>query len=262
MHVHPPKAVHGWREFAKEIMIIVIGVLIALGFEQVAEEIHWRHKVSEGEERLKLEGAPLFKTAAEAVVSGDCVVGQFDQLHDRVAGSGERLVPSPRIAADPNAVFPVSRGGFIRYATRTNGPGVWDTLRQDGTALHMAPQRQRRLAILYNLVALRKAAIDSLPKPPDTLADPVPLDAGLRGELLGRISDGRASYINATNLAVMTMGGLRDLGLAPPADAVDAYVAARGGASFAAFCRARGLPMTDWRARLARYPTMDQLGYD
>jgi hypothetical protein len=46
MHFHLPKPLHGWREFAGEVGIIVIGVLIALGAEQVVETLHWRHEVS------------------------------------------------------------------------------------------------------------------------------------------------------------------------------------------------------------------------
>jgi isocitrate dehydrogenase len=38
--VHLPKPLHGWREFVGEVGIIVLGVLIALGAEQVAETIH------------------------------------------------------------------------------------------------------------------------------------------------------------------------------------------------------------------------------
>lgn len=35
-HFHIPRPLHGWREFVGEVGIIVLGVLIALGFEQVA----------------------------------------------------------------------------------------------------------------------------------------------------------------------------------------------------------------------------------
>jgi hypothetical protein len=35
MHVHLPKALHNWRELAREIAIIVVGVFIALFFEQL-----------------------------------------------------------------------------------------------------------------------------------------------------------------------------------------------------------------------------------
>ena len=37
MHFHLPKPLHGWREFWGEVGIIVIGVLIALGAQQVVE---------------------------------------------------------------------------------------------------------------------------------------------------------------------------------------------------------------------------------
>lgn len=42
MHFHLPKPLHGWREFAGEVGIIVLGVLIALGFEQVVSWVHDR----------------------------------------------------------------------------------------------------------------------------------------------------------------------------------------------------------------------------
>jgi hypothetical protein len=46
MHFRLPKPLHGWREFAGEVGIIVIGVLIALAAEQVVEDIHWRSAVA------------------------------------------------------------------------------------------------------------------------------------------------------------------------------------------------------------------------
>ena len=42
MHFHLPKPLHSWREFAGEVGVIVIGVLIALGAEQVVNNIHAR----------------------------------------------------------------------------------------------------------------------------------------------------------------------------------------------------------------------------
>ena len=37
MHFHLPKPLHGWREFAGEVGIIVLGVGIALSAEQIVE---------------------------------------------------------------------------------------------------------------------------------------------------------------------------------------------------------------------------------
>ena len=40
MHIHKPKAPHGFREFAAEISVIVVGILIALTLEQGVEALH------------------------------------------------------------------------------------------------------------------------------------------------------------------------------------------------------------------------------
>ena len=42
MDIHKPKPWHGRSEFLKEIGTIVIGVLIAIGGEQLVEMLHWR----------------------------------------------------------------------------------------------------------------------------------------------------------------------------------------------------------------------------
>jgi hypothetical protein len=55
MHFHLPKPLHGWREFAAQVGIIVIGVLIALTFEQVAEAMRWRSAVIESEASMRKE---------------------------------------------------------------------------------------------------------------------------------------------------------------------------------------------------------------
>jgi hypothetical protein len=45
MHVRLPKPLHGWRAFAGEVGIIVLGVIIALAFGQVAEAWQWHQEV-------------------------------------------------------------------------------------------------------------------------------------------------------------------------------------------------------------------------
>lgn len=46
MRINIPKPMHGWRVFAGEVGIIVIGVLIALGAQQVVEALHWRAEMN------------------------------------------------------------------------------------------------------------------------------------------------------------------------------------------------------------------------
>lgn len=55
MHFHLPKPLHGWREFAGEVGIIVLGVLIALGAQQLVEWANRLSQVNEMSARLRKE---------------------------------------------------------------------------------------------------------------------------------------------------------------------------------------------------------------
>jgi len=45
MRVRVPKPLHGWRAFAGEVGVIVLGVLIALGAQQAAEALNGEAKL-------------------------------------------------------------------------------------------------------------------------------------------------------------------------------------------------------------------------
>ncbi len=55
MHFHVPKPLHGWREFAGEVGIIVLGVLIALAAEALVEDWRWHTKLQRAEDAMRLE---------------------------------------------------------------------------------------------------------------------------------------------------------------------------------------------------------------
>ena len=55
MHFHLPKPLHGWRAFAGEVGIIVVGVLIALGFGQVVQSIHDRSVANQARDAIRAE---------------------------------------------------------------------------------------------------------------------------------------------------------------------------------------------------------------
>lgn len=50
--VHFPKPLHGWRVFAGEVGTIVLGVVLALGAQEFAQNLHWRSEVSETRQAL------------------------------------------------------------------------------------------------------------------------------------------------------------------------------------------------------------------
>jgi hypothetical protein len=80
MHFHLPKPLHGWREFVGEVGIIVIGVLIALGAEQVLENIHWRHQVDAGRAALQEDFGALVANADERDLESHCLGQRFGQI--------------------------------------------------------------------------------------------------------------------------------------------------------------------------------------
>ena len=63
MRFHLPKPLHGWREFAGEVGIIVVGVLIALGAQQLVENWQWDQKAAQTK---KILDAELHRNAVSA----------------------------------------------------------------------------------------------------------------------------------------------------------------------------------------------------
>ena len=60
------KPLRGWREFAGEVGIIVLGVLIALGAQQLAVNLHDRAEAREGRESIRAEIEVNMATARNA----------------------------------------------------------------------------------------------------------------------------------------------------------------------------------------------------
>jgi hypothetical protein len=91
MHFRIPRALHGWSDFGREVTIVVIGVLIALGLEQLVDHQNWRSKIDRAEGAMRLElteddGPQAYVRLAIA----PCLDSQIAQLHD----SAGRLPPS------------------------------------------------------------------------------------------------------------------------------------------------------------------------
>ena len=80
MHFHLPKPLHGWREFAGEVGIIVIGVCIALGAEQVVETIHWKNEVSEFRTSINHEVAENLGSYEYRMKQNRCVEARLSEL--------------------------------------------------------------------------------------------------------------------------------------------------------------------------------------
>lgn len=80
MHIHKPKPLHGVREFLSEISVIVVGVLITLGLEQVVETWHWNHKVEQAEVRLRADLKDDSSYAAQYDILKKCADAYLDKM--------------------------------------------------------------------------------------------------------------------------------------------------------------------------------------
>ena len=85
MHFHLPTPVHGWRGFAGEVGIIVVGVLIALAAQQMVESWSWGRKVAAAEQMMNEEIRNSLLAVAEINRLDKCSTVQLEALGDAIA---------------------------------------------------------------------------------------------------------------------------------------------------------------------------------
>ncbi len=96
MHFHLPKPLHGWREFAGEVGIIVLGVLIALGAEQLVETLHWRTEVADARQALDREVAYNLGAIAKRQEEGPCINRRLREIRELLTALGPGTSPGRR----------------------------------------------------------------------------------------------------------------------------------------------------------------------
>ncbi|MDH7638704.1 hypothetical protein [Sphingomonas oryzagri] len=93
MDIHKVKPVHGWREFFGEVGIIVLGVMIALGAEQIAEILHWREQVLEARDTMRSELRDEAVLAIERKAMAACALAYLKSV-DTVVRTGKSIDPN------------------------------------------------------------------------------------------------------------------------------------------------------------------------
>jgi hypothetical protein len=136
MHFHLPKPLHGWREFAGEVGIIVIGVLVALGAEQVVEGFHWRHEVGEFRSAVRNELSANLASLKYRVDQSGCVKRKLAEV--------QRLRDSGRAGASVHLLSEMARPSVISFRR-----SVWDSRSGDLTA-HMPMNERLGYSELYD----------------------------------------------------------------------------------------------------------------
>ena len=139
MHFHLPKPLPGWREFVGEVGIIVVGVLIALAFEAMVDDLRWRGKVSAARTELRHEVGHNLALLDDRISEQQCVKRRLDQLAviiTRASASG-RLPPLGAVGSADGYTFPVS---------------VWESQIAAETMTHFPAEQTAAISRVYRFI--------------------------------------------------------------------------------------------------------------
>lgn len=148
MHFRLPQPLHGWRGFAGEVGIIVLGVLIALGAQQFVEMLNWKGTVDEAnasmtKELLEDDGAQ----AQARITMSPCVDRHLKQLERALIAErdGGPAFKAPIINSPP---------------FRTWDDNAWRAALSSNATSHMSTDRMTRWSAAYAFIPdMNSAAI-------------------------------------------------------------------------------------------------------
>lgn len=152
MEVHKPKPWHGFREFLKEYLIIVVGVLTALGGEQVVEWVHWKHVADEAEIHLAAGLRDDLINSAELLMIEPCMWDRVRELTGALAQPPGPWKANPQPLPEgvklPDRPVPMVFGAPGRIWPHVG----WDAAVAASVLNHMPRQRVDAYAEIYRLV--------------------------------------------------------------------------------------------------------------
>jgi hypothetical protein len=93
VHIHRPKPLKGFGDFLSEIAIIVVGILIALGGEQIVENLEWSHRVHEVEAAMRSELATDSRDAYYRLSTHACALAKLSEIEAALDASRDRGAP-------------------------------------------------------------------------------------------------------------------------------------------------------------------------
>lgn len=148
MHFNLPKPLHGWRQFAGEVGIIVVGVLIALGAEQLVASWHWRSEVRQTDQRLVQEMAMNLANAYERFAIDPCLRPRLAELRDQLLATGTQW-PGSR-ATFANDVYHSGFPSVYRTPNRPWSQASWRTALSGETLNHFSAERVNEFSALHD----------------------------------------------------------------------------------------------------------------
>lgn len=210
MHFHLPKPLHGWREFAGEVGVIVLGVVIALALEQVAEAISWNIRAREARTALRAEVGHGFVVAEERQAVAPCVDEQLRRVEAAIVNSGLQMKPIP-IHAD---VFRY----VVRAPARSWADSAWQGVIAEGTTPHLTDREREHLPIYYSqMQTVRMLGDAETAVLGDLLAlsQPLRLDPQVQASFIRELEGERARNQAITTIDAQMMNRVERVGYVP-----------------------------------------------
>ncbi len=207
-----PTPIRGWRVLAGEMGVIAVGVLIALGAQQLVERREWNQKAASAEEAIKGELVYAAMYGHERRVIQPCLLGKIRELADKLVMNDGKWSASPMKLASAeyqNVMPPVYRAPSRPFLS-----DAWNIAMTDGTVNHLKAERVQQYSALYNQVAHMGQLQEEEQKAGASLA-PLSFDGRLddqtRAEMLARLAE--VDRINSLMAVIsgQVIASLRDL---------------------------------------------------
>ena len=146
MHVGLPKPLNGWRVFFGEVGVVFLGVLIALGAQQVVDSLNEREEARKARQSIQHELATYMSRLESRWGVRHCItrrLGEIQTLLDSAEGGG-----------------PIDKPNWIgRPQTWTLLTSRWDATSQSGRAALLPAEELADYGLMY---AYMKNAYDEM----------------------------------------------------------------------------------------------------
>jgi hypothetical protein len=130
------KPLHGWREFAGEVGVIVLGVLIALAAQQVANKLNERAEAAEGRKSIQNELATYQARLESRWETRDCIARRFEEIQALLDGAESGgVISTPKWVGRPQT--------WALLTVR------WDAASQSGRAALLPAQELADYGLMY-----------------------------------------------------------------------------------------------------------------
>ncbi|MBY0383267.1 MAG: hypothetical protein K2W78_15270 [Xanthobacteraceae bacterium] len=140
MTIHLFSPLHGWKEFLHEILVIFIGVLIALVFQQLVDKWRWESEVSNARETIHAEISYNLFALQYSFNNFHCRRENFKYLQDVIE---KNQISRVRLFASSKNI---EKMGMISPTISTE---TWALNQSSGLLAHMSNEEKIRLSSAY-----------------------------------------------------------------------------------------------------------------